>query len=138
MKKRKNSSKRKERIVRYSDMDSTNAKMEFVEIPMDPEALEKAAHAHANWQQLVKDDPANDYDEIEVRMLQEERIKKIFQTASQVLTEVQFKIFVMRYAYDLKQKDIAKQLKCNQSYVPPVLKASVKKIQKRLKAEGIL
>lgn len=138
MKKKKQVSKRKERVVRYSDMSPKNAKMEFIEIPMDPEALEKAAMAHANWQQLVKDDPANDYNEIEARMLQADRVQKIFQTASQVLTEVQFKIFVMRYAYDLKQKDIAKQLKCNQSYVPSVLKASVKKIQKRLKAEGIL
>ena len=137
MKKKKQISKRKE-YVRDNATRATNPKTEFVEIPMDPEALEKAAHQHATWQQLIKDDPANDYSEIEVRMLQEERIKKIFQTASQVLTEIQFKIFVMRYAYDLKQKDIAKQLKCNQSYVPSVLKASVKKIQKRLKAEGIL
>jgi RNA polymerase sigma factor (sigma-70 family) len=138
MKKKKSSSKKKERVVRYSDMDAKSAKLEFVEIPMDPEALEEAAHKHATWQQLVKDDPANDYDEIEARMIQEEKRKKLWQTASQVLTEVQFKIFVMRYAYDLKQKEIAKQLKCHQSYVPSVLKASVKKIQKRLKAEGIL
>lgn len=138
MKKKKQTSKRKERVVRYSDRSSKNVHMEFVEIPMDPDALEKAAMQHASWQQLIKDDPANDYDELEVRMLQADRIQKIFQTASQVLTEVQFKIFVMRYAYDLKQKDIAKQIHCNQSYVPSVLKASVKKIQKRLKTEGIL
>jgi RNA polymerase sigma factor (sigma-70 family) len=138
MKKKKQPSKRKERVVRYSDMDAASRKIEFIEIPMDMESLEKAAHLHASWQQLVKDDPANDFNEVEARMLQEERIKKIFQTASQVLTEIQFKIFVMRYAYDLKQKDIAKQLKCNQSYVPSVLKASVKKIQSRLKNEGIL
>jgi len=137
MKKKKQASKRKE-YVKDNSTRAHNSKIEFVEISMDPEALERIAHEHASWQQLVKDDPANDYDEVETRMLQEERIKKIFQTASQVLTEVQFKIFVMRYAYDLKQKDIAKQIKCNQSYVPSVLKASVKKIQKRLKAEGIL
>jgi len=137
MKKKKQVSKRKE-YVRDNAVRANNSKMEFVEISMDPEALEKAAHAHATWQQLIKDDPANDYNELEVRMIQAERINKIFQTASQVLTEVQFKIFVMRYAYDLKQKDIAKQIHCNQSYVPSVLKASVKKIQKRLKTEGIL
>jgi len=137
-KRKKQESKRKERVVRYSDMDAASKKIEFVEIPMDPEALEKAALTHATWQQLIKDDPANDYNEIEARMLQEDRIKKIFQTASQVLTEIQFKIFVMRYAYDLKQREIAKQLKCHQSYVPSVLKASVKKIQKRLKSEGVL
>lgn len=137
MKKKKQTSKRKQ-YIRDNSTRAHNSKFEFVEIPMDPEALEKAVHSHASWQQLVKDDPANNYSEIETRMLQEERIKKIFQTASQVLTEIQFKIFVMRYAYDLKQKDIAKQLKCNQSYVPSVLKASVKKIQKRLKTEGML
>ena len=135
MKKKKNPSKRRQ-IIKNEITHLPHG--EFIEIPMDPEALEKAAHLHATWQQLIKDDPANEYNEIEARMLQEERIKKIFQTASQVLTEVQFKIFVMRYAYDLKQKEIAKQLQCNQSYVPSVLKASVKKIQKRLKAEGIL
>ena len=138
MKKKKQVSKRKERVVRYSDMDRKNAKIEFLEIPMDPDALEKAALANATWQQLVKEDPANDYNEMEVRMLQEDKVKKIFQTASQVLTEIQFRIFVMRYAYDLKQREIAKQIKCHQSYVPSVLKASVKKIQKRLKNEGIL
>lgn len=140
MKRRKQVSKKKEYIrdnVNKINKNS-NKQIDFVEIPMDPEALEKAAHEHATWQQLVKDDPANDYSEVEVRMLQEARIKQIFQTASQVLTEIQFKIFVMRYAYDLKQREIAKQLKCHQSYVPSVLKASVKKIQKRLKSEGIL
>lgn len=137
MKKKKQPSKRKQR-VKDNATKAYNTKTDFVEISMDPENLERAAHQHATWQQLVKDDPANEYNEVEARMLQEERIKKIFQTASQVLTEIQFKIFVMRYAYDLKQKDIAKQLQCNQSYVPSVLKASVKKIQKRLKSEGIL
>ena len=135
MKKKKSPSKRRQ-IIKNEITHLPHG--EFVEIPMDPDALERAAHEHANWQQLIKDDPANDYNEIEARMLQEERLKKIFQTASQVLTEIQFKIFVMRYAYDLKQKEIAKQLQCNKSYVPSVLKASVKKIQKRLKAEGIL
>jgi RNA polymerase sigma factor (sigma-70 family) len=137
MKKRKQTSKYRQ-FIRDNAVRADNPKSDFVEIPMDPVALEKAAHAHASWQQLVKDDPASDYSEVEVRMRQEEKIQKIFQTASQVLTEVQFKIFVMRYAYDFKQKDIAKQLKCNQSYVPSVLKASIKKIKKRLKGEGIL
>jgi RNA polymerase sigma factor (sigma-70 family) len=138
MKKKKKQPPKRKQYIRDNATSSHNSKTEFVEISMSPEQLEIEAHRHATWQQLCKDDPANTYSEIEVRMLQEERIKKIFQTASQVLTEVQFKIFVMRYAYDLKQKEIAKQLKCNQSYVPSVLKASVKKIQKRLKAEGIL
>jgi RNA polymerase sigma factor (sigma-70 family) len=137
MKKKKQASKRKE-YIRDNATKAHNTKTDFVEISMSPEQLEVEAHKHATWQQLVKDDPANDYNEIEVRMLQAERIQKIFQTASQVLTEIQFKIFVMRYAYDLKQREIAKQLKCNQSYVPSVLKASVKKIQKRLKSEGVL
>jgi RNA polymerase sigma factor (sigma-70 family) len=137
MKKKKSASKRKQ-YIKDNATRAHNSKTEFVEISMDPEALERAAHEHASWQQLVKDDPANEYDEIEARMLQEERIKKIFQAASQVLTEIQFKIFVMRYAYDLKQREIAKQLKCDQSYVPSVLKASVKKIQARLKSEGVL
>ena len=137
MKKKKQPSKRKQ-YIKDNATRASNSKTEFVEISMSPEQLEIEAHKHASWQQLIKDDPANDYSEIETRMLQEDRIKKIFQTASQVLTEIQFKIFVMRYAYDLKQREIAKQLKCHQSYVPSVLKASVKKIQKRLKGEGIL
>jgi RNA polymerase sigma factor (sigma-70 family) len=137
MKKSKKKQATKRRQIIKSEIKHL-PKGEFVEISMSPEQLEVAAAQHATWQQLVKDDPANDYSEVEARMLQEERIKKIFQTASQVLTEIQFKIFVMRYAYDLKQREIAKQLTCNQSYVPSVLKASVKKIQKRLQAEGIL
>jgi RNA polymerase sigma factor (sigma-70 family) len=137
MKKKKQASKRKE-IIRDKATRSEESGLTFEEIPMDPEALEKVAHAHATWQQLVKDDPANDYNEVEVRMRQEENIKRIFRTASQVLTEIQFKIFIMRYAYDLKQREIAKQLKCHQSYVPSVLKASIKKIKARLHSEGIL
>jgi len=137
MKKSKKKQATKRRQIIHSEIKHL-PKGEFVEISMSPEQLEVEAHKHATWQQLVKDDPANDFSEVEARMLQEERIKKIFQTASQVLTEVQFKIFVMRYAYDLKQREIAKQLNCNQSYVPSVLKASVKKIQKRLKSEGVL
>jgi RNA polymerase sigma factor (sigma-70 family) len=97
-----------------NEVDS-GSKSDYEEILMDPEQLEKIADQHTAWHKLIKEDPANDYDEVESRMLQEERIHKIFQTASQVLTEVQFKIFVMRYAYDLKQREIAKQLKCNQS-----------------------
>lgn len=137
MRKKKIVSKYKQ-YIKDNSVRVANPKYEFIEIPMAPEDLERAAHAHATWQQLVKDDPANDYDEVKVRMHQEENVKKIFSTASQILTEQQFKIFVMRYAYDLKQKDIAKQMKCDQSYIPRVLKASIKKIKQRLKAEGIL
>jgi DNA-directed RNA polymerase specialized sigma subunit len=138
MKKRRIISKSKKFTRDSLNEVDNNADLDHKEILMDPESIEAVANQTTAWHKLIKEDPANDYNEIESRMAQEAKIKKIFQTASQVLTEIQFKIFVMRYAYDLKQKDISKQLKCNQSYVPAVLKASVKKIQARLKNEGVL
>ena len=57
----------------------------------------------------------------------------MFKAASQVLTSDQFTIFVQRYIYNLPEGEIATQIGKAQSYIPRVLKACIKKIQKKLR-----
>jgi RNA polymerase sigma factor (sigma-70 family) len=69
---------------------------------------------------------------------QEKLLRKIFKTASQVLTDAQFQIFTMRYIYQLPEDEISQQVGCVQNYISRALKASIRKIQKRLRVSVTL
>ena len=103
--------------------------VDFVEISMSHEDLEKVAQANST---LIdqRNDPV-----LRRRTVrrQEKLLRKIFKAASQVLTDAQFQIFTMRYAYNMPEEEIIQQVGGVQNYISRVLKASIKKIQKKLR-----
>jgi len=119
------------------ELEKANAEIEnpknvdFVEISMPNEELDKVAH---KYHQLLeqRNDPLLRRKSIRK---QERLLRKIFKSASQVLTEIQMNVFVQCYAYQIPDKEVAKQLGCHPTYVTGILRACVKKIQKRLRVK---
>lgn len=117
------------------ELEKANAEIEipknvdFLEISMTHEELDKVAQKQT---QLLdqRNDPA-----LRKKFIrrQEKLLRKVFKAASQVLTEKQFQIFTLRYVYNLPEQEIIDQVGCAQSFVSRVLKACIKKIQKRLR-----
>lgn len=124
--------KKKPKITERANADVESPKeggMDFVEIPMPNEELDKLVQKNATII-AQRADPAL---RRKVVRRQERLLRKIFKASTQVLTDDQFQIFTLRYVYQLPEKEIAQQIGCIQNYVSRVLKASIKKIQKRLR-----
>lgn len=125
---RKKQSKPKELEKAHSEPGSPK-NVDFVEISMTHEDLEKIAQQNAMLLDQRNDPVLRKHT---VRR-QEKLLRKIFKAASQVLTDQQFQIFTMRYVYQMPEEEIAQQVGCVQNYVSRTLKASIKKVQKRLR-----
>ena|SRR5690348_15506414 len=108
---------------------STSA--DYVEISMTHEGLEKLAQKNS----LLLDQRNDPVLRKHTVRRQEKLLRKVFKSASQILTDAQFQIFTMRYIYQLPEDEIAQQVGCVQNYVSRALKASIKKIQKRLRLD---
>jgi RNA polymerase sigma factor (sigma-70 family) len=125
----------KKKQLKIKETEKANAEIEtpknvdYIEISMTHEGLEKVAQDNA-----ILLDQRND-PELRRKFVrrQEKLIRKVFKAASQVLTTQQFEIFTMRYVYQLPEEEISQQVGCIQNYVARVLKACIKKIQKRLR-----
>lgn len=103
--------------------------VDFVEISMPHTQLDKVANK--NWWSLEqRADPA--LRKHNVRR-QEKLLGKVFKAASEVLTDMQYQIFVYRYVYQMPETEISEKLGRDQSYIPLVLKNCIRKIQKRLR-----
>lgn len=109
--------KRTERVTRDSD--------NFREISVSPEYLDSVVNAFGARSYLTKE-TAEDKEK------KTQLIKSVYKAAADVLTDIQFRIFVMRYAFNMKEKDIASQMDCHQTYVTLVLQHSTKRIKKHL------
>lgn len=128
---------KKQKQQKLKETEKANAEIEtpknidFVEINMTHENLEKIAQKNA---QLLnqRNDPI--LRKKTVRR-QEKLLRKVLKASSQVLTDDQHQVFVMRFIYGLGNQEIANQLGKNVSYPPRILKACIKKIQKRLRVE---
>ena len=107
----------------------TPKNVDFVEISMTHEDLEKIAQQNAMLLDQRNDPVLRKHT---VRR-QEKLLRKTFKAASQVLTDQQFQIFTMRYVYQMPEEEISQQVGCVQNYISRTLKASIKKIQKRLR-----
>ena len=127
----------KKKQLKIKETEKANAEIEtpknvdYIEISMTHEGLEKVAQDNAILLEQ-RNDPV-----LRRKFVrrQEKLLRKVFKAASQVLTTQQFQIFTMRFVYLLPEEEIAKQVGCIQNYVARVLKACVKKIQKRLRVE---
>lgn len=107
----------------------TPKNIDFVEISMPHEELDKIAQKNA---QLLgqRNDPVLRRHTVR---RQEKLFRKLVKAASQVLTDTAFQIFTLRYLYQIPEREIADQLGRHQSYIPRSLKSSIKKIQKKLR-----
>ena len=126
---KKKQTKKQPLIEKAHDDASILKSLDFTEISMTHEDLEKVAQKQSQlWDK--RNDPV--LRKSTVRR-QEKLLRKVFKSASQVLTDSQFQIFTMRYVYQLPEDEIAQQVGCVQNYVSRALKASIKKIQKKLR-----
>jgi RNA polymerase sigma factor (sigma-70 family) len=125
----------KKKQPKLKETEKANAEIEtpknvdYVEISMTHEGLEKVAQDNA----ILLEQRNNPILRRKYIRRQEKLLRKVFKAASQVLTTQQFQIFTMRYVYQLPEQEIAQQVGCIQNYVARVLKACIKKIQKRLR-----
>lgn len=106
-----------------------SSSLDFIEISMSHEDLEKLAQKNAMLLEQRQDYEKRKH----IVRKQEKLLKKIFKASRQVLTDSQFQIFTMRYIYQMPESEIAQQVGCVQNYISRALKASIKKIQKRLR-----
>lgn len=102
---------------------------DVLEINMSHENLEKIAQKHSALIDQRNDPILRKH----IVRKQEKLLRKIFKAASQVLTDNQFSIFVQRYIYQLEESEISHQIGGDQSNISRALRASIKKIQKRLR-----
>lgn len=124
--KRKAPKKKTELIHNDAGISSS---LDYIEISMSHEDLEKIAQ-----KQSMLLEQRQDYEKRKhIVRKQEKLLKKIFKASRQVLTDAQFQIFTMRYIYQMPESEIAQQVGCVQNYISRALKASIKKIQKRLR-----
>lgn len=106
-----------------------SSSLDYIEISMSHEDLEKLAQKNAMLLEQRQDYEKRKH----IVRKQEKLLKKIFKASRQVLTDAQFQIFTMRYIYQMPESEIAQQVGCVQNYISRALKASIKKIQKRLR-----
>ena len=126
---KKKNQKRKKEIENIHGEPGTPRYADFVEISMTHEDLEKVAHENY----VVLDQLADPVLRRRTVRRQEKLLRKLFKAASQVLTDAQFQIFTMRYIYQMPEEEISQQVGCVQNYISRSLKASILKIQKRLR-----
>lgn len=125
----------KKKIQKFKELEKAHSEsgspknVDFVEISMTHEDLEKIAQKNS---QLL-DQRTNPILRKHTVRRQEKLLRKVFKAASQVLTDQQFQIFTCRYIYQLPEDEISQQLGCVQNYISRTLRASIQKIQKRLR-----
>ena len=95
--------------------------------------LEEFIFEYANRYLRQKDRPYGDLlrDKRRIEKLQ----YKLDKAASTYFTDIQFKVYVLRYKCYSKEKDIAIQLGCNQSHVAHILKGINKKFTALLRLD---
>ena len=106
-----------------------SSSLDYIEISMSHEDLERIAQKNSMLLEQRQDYEKRKH----IVRKQEKLLKKTFRAASRVLTDAQFQIFTMRYAYQMPESEIAQQVGCVQNYISRALKASIKKIQKKLR-----
>lgn len=120
------------REIERANAEIENPKnIDFVEISMPNEELDKVAHKYHHLLEQRNDPQIR---KKSVRR-QERLLKKIFKAASQVLTDQQFGIFVQCYVYQQPDGEVAKQLGLHPTAITQSLRNCVKKIQKRLRVK---
>lgn len=142
--------KRREKVRdKYWSEDLPNNDIDFIEVPLpdqdeheqhdDPDredsltATQRAINKKSHLMEVPNDPEA----EARLQKKKQRLVRKVFKAASEVLTDIQLKIFTMRAVYNMSEDSIAKALPCDQSYVSIVWKASVKKIRKALRIKGL-
>lgn len=141
--------KRERTRDKYWSEDLPNNDIDFIEVPLpdqdshgedennydDAKDYDSFAPKRNKISKCLID--IEDPDSLEKEMKSQKRkqrlLRKIFKAASEVLTDIQMKVFTMRAVYGINEVVIARTLQVNQPMVSLVWKASVKKIRKALR-----
>lgn len=118
---------------KYWEEDRPGANYDFFELLTAPEDLEEVINAHSERFGLIQELDPSDY--LPDRKRQEEMLQQICEAAAKVLTPSQYKVFIMRYKFGLKEEDIAKQMGTSQPYVSRTIPVLHYKIRKALQIE---
>lgn len=107
---------------------------EYVERLVAPEDFDEVVRSNSERFGLRSElDPA---DFMPDRKKQEELLKQVYEAAAKVLSKSQYKMFIMRYLFGLKETEIAKQLNTSQAYVAKDLPVVHYKIKKALQIKA--
>ncbi len=130
-------SKKKQKVERYYDKywdeNRPGFDHEYLERLVAPDDLDEVVRANSAKFGFVEElDPA---DFLPDRKKQEELLNQTYETAAKILTPSQYKIFIMRYLFGLKEVDIAKQMGTSQAYIAKTMPVLHYKIRKALQLE---
>lgn len=132
MKKRK---KHKEKVRdKYWEEDRPGVNYDFFEQLVAPEDLDEVIRANSGRYSYIEELDPTDF--LPDRKKQEELLKTVYETAAKILTKPQYRVFIMRYIFGLKETDIAKQMGVSQAYVAAIIPRVHYKIRKSLQLEA--
>lgn len=115
---------------KYWEDDRPGVDYDYFEWLVPPEDLDNVVRENTEQFSFVEElDPA---DFLPDRKKQEEMLRQVYETAAQILKPQQYRMFIMRYMFGLKEIDIAKQMNIKQAYVGKELVQIHFKIRKAL------
>jgi hypothetical protein len=118
---------------KYWEENRPGVDYDFIEWLCPPNELDAIVRANSAKFGFIEElDPA---DFLPDRKKQEELLQQIYAAAAKVLTPQQYKIFLMRYLFGLKEVDIAKQMGVSQPYIAANIPVVHSKIRKALLLE---
>lgn len=145
---------------RYYPVDQPKNNYDFVEILVgDMDSLERYIYESPQVQQVMGSSYQGDVTPLSKELIQKKQkrlLKKVMQAASQVLTDRQMQVFLLRFVFGLTQEEIADRLtrehvgrprldkkmkssmlpkKISQPYIVQTLTVVVAKIRKALRLE---
>lgn len=108
---------------------------DFVEWLVAPDELDAVVRANSEKFGFLED--LNPSDFMPDRKRQEELLHSVYESAAKTLTEQQYRIFILRYLFGLKEEDIARQMSVSQAYVAATLPTIHSKIRQILELEPL-
>jgi len=118
---------------KYWDENRPGFDYEYMEQLVAPEDMDEVVQAQSERFGLLQELDPSDF--LPDRKKQEELLNQTYETAAKVLTNPQYRVFIMRYMFGLKETDIAKQMNISQAYVAAMLPRIHYKIRKALQLE---
>ena len=71
------------------------------------------------------------YNEENIIKKKQKLLSRVFKVASEILTDRQLQIFIMKYVFDLRSVDISHRIHVSEAYVSMILKVCLFKIKKK-------
>ena len=120
---------------KFWEEDRPGFDYDFVEWLVAPEDLDAVVAANSERFGFLQELDPSDF--LPDRKRQEELLHTIYESAAKTLTSQQYRIFILRYLFALKEEDIARQMSVTQPYVAATLPVIHSKIRQILELEPL-